>query len=100
MIPTAPNIVLTIVLSGSVTPHPIAYPHAAYPTKDGVFSITRTNRLPGRSFSSWEIVIPATIDVTNCGLWEKKINFEDNLKQYILEVAIIIVSRRKKVNTR
>jgi len=55
----------------SVTPHPIAYPHAASPTKDGVFGITQTNRLPGRSFLSWEIVIPAAIDVTNCGLWGK-----------------------------
>jgi len=25
-----------------------------------------------------------------CGLWEKKINLKDNLKQYIFEVTIII----------
>ena len=75
VIPTAPNIVSTIVLSRSVTPHPIAYPYAASPTKDGVFSITQTICLPGKSFSSVEIVIPAAIDISNCGLWEKKIIF-------------------------
>ena len=35
-------------------------------------------------------MIPAAIDITNCGLWEKKIIFEDNLKPIIFEVTIII----------
>jgi len=46
--------------------------------------------MPPRVYPFLDTFALSLQSVSICGLWEKKINFKDNLKQYILEVTIII----------
>mmetsp|Transcript_16155 Transcript_16155/g.44736 ORF Transcript_16155/g.44736 Transcript_16155/m.44736 type:complete len:263 (-) Transcript_16155:290-1078(-) len=66
--PTAPRSFATISSSFSLQRLPIAYPEAASPTRQGVFGITRTMRLPGRNFSNVAKVIPAAMLMINASL--------------------------------